>query len=190
MSVLRPYRFERELDRSIAQWLAWLPRWEPASARRRGELCAVCPRWADELGFPELPHGPLHALVTSTESLLIEHFLRNAAARFPELEHGGEWRVWLERGVVRITSKDGRDVDDHLDMQGTGETFAFTGTVTAGQAAAARIELVRVYFTLFNSAVARLSGQKSVVARAIGVYVEPKIQRMADELVAEVCGAA
>ncbi|HEY8591009.1 MAG TPA: hypothetical protein VIL55_15795 [Naasia sp.] len=189
MSVLRPYRFERELDRSIAQWLAWLPRWEPASARRRGEICSVCPRWADELGFPELPHGPLHALVTSTESLLIEHFLRSASARFPELERGGEWKVWLERGIVRVTSKDGRDVDEFLDMQGEAGASVL-GSVSAAQAAAARVELVRVYFALFNSAVARLSGQKSVVTRAVGAYVEPKVQKMADDLVAEICGAA
>src|SRR3954449_5058583 len=113
--MLRPYRFERELDRSVAQWLAWLPRWEPGTLRRRSDVCAVCPRYADELGFDDLPHGPLHALVTSVESLLIEHFLRNASARFPELERDGEWKVWLDRGIVRITAADGREVDELLD---------------------------------------------------------------------------
>jgi hypothetical protein len=190
--VLRPYRFERELDRSVAQWLAWLPRWEPGSLRRRSEVCTVCPRYADELGFDDLPHGPLHALVTSVESLLIEQFLRNAAARFPELERDGEWKVWLERGVVRVTATDGRDVDDFLDQfdpMGTVSIQA-TGTVTAVHAAQARVELVRLYYSLFNSAVSRLHGQRTVVLRAVGAYIEPKVQRMADELVAEVCGAA
>ncbi len=49
--MLRPYRLERELDRAVAQWLDWLPRWDPASARRRLSPCVTCPGWAVELGF-------------------------------------------------------------------------------------------------------------------------------------------
>jgi hypothetical protein len=189
--MLRPYRFERELDRSIAQWLAWLPRWEPGTLRRRNDVCTICPRYADELGFDDLPHGPLHALVTSVESLLIEHFLRNAAAKFPQLERDGEWKVWLDRGIVRITASDGREVDELLDDPAvpTPLDALLHGGVSAAQAAEARVELVRVYYGLFNSAVNRLHSQRTVVLRAVDAHVEPKIQRMAEELVSEVCGA-
>ena len=189
--MLRPYRFERELDRSVAQWLAWLPRWEPGTLRRRSDVCTVCPRYAEELGLDELPHGPLHALVTSIESLLIEHFLRNAAARFPELERDGEWKVWLDRGIVRITASDGREVDELLDDSEpeTPLDALLRGGVTPAKAAEARIELVRMYYSLFNAAVNRLGSQRTVVIRAVDSYIEPKIQRMAEELVSEVCGA-
>lgn len=189
--MLRPYRFERELDRSVAQWLAWLPRWEPGTLRRRSDVCTVCPRYADELGFDDLPHGPLHALVTSVESLLIEHFLRNASARFPELERDGEWKVWLDRGIVRITAADGREVDELLDDPAptTPLDALLHGGVSPAQAAEARVELVRLYYSLFNSAVNRLGNQRTVVLRAVDAYIEPKIRRMADELVSEVCGA-
>jgi hypothetical protein len=189
--MLRPYRFERELDRSIAQWLAWLPRWEPGTLRRRNDVCTICPRYADELGLDDLPHGPLHALVTSVESLLIEHFLRNAAAKFPELERDGEWKVWLDRGIVRITASDGREVDELLgDGEPTTPLDALLhGSVTPAQAAEARVELVRLYYGLFHAAVNRLGSQRTVVLRAVDAYIEPKIQRMAEELVSEVCGA-
>lgn len=189
MSVLRPYRLERELDRSVSQWLAWLPRWEPGTARRRGELCPVCPRYADELGLGDLPHGPLHALVASVESLIIEHFLRSAAARFPELERSGDWKVWLDRGVVRLTSSTGQNLDDLLDQEELETTSLAAGRVSPSQAAEARIELVRIYFGLFDSAVSRLATQRVTIIRAVSAYVEPKVQRMVDELVADVCGA-
>lgn len=77
--MLRPYRLERELDRAVAQWLAWLPRWDPAESRRRDGICRVCPDWAGELGFEEVPHGALHALVTSLEGLITEHVRRSVA---------------------------------------------------------------------------------------------------------------
>ncbi len=189
--MLRPYRFERELDRSVAQWLAWLPRWEPGTLRRRSDVCMVCPRYAEELGLTDLPHGPLHALVTAIDSLLIEHFLRNASARFPELERDGEWKVWLDRGIVRITSSDGREVDELLDDSEpeTPLDALLRGGVSPQKAAEARIELVRMYYMLFNSAVNRLASQRSLVLRAVDAYIEPKVQRMAEELVIEVCGA-
>jgi hypothetical protein len=77
--MLRPYRLERDLDRAVAQWLAWLPRWDPAGTRRRNGICPVCPVWAGELGFEDVPHGALHALVTSLDGLITEHVRRSLA---------------------------------------------------------------------------------------------------------------
>ncbi|MDQ1531866.1 MAG: hypothetical protein QOE37_1971 [Microbacteriaceae bacterium] len=75
--MLRPYRLERELDRAVAQWLAWLPRWDPAAARKRERLCPVCPNWARELDLEDVPHGALHALTTSIDALITEHIRRS-----------------------------------------------------------------------------------------------------------------
>jgi len=75
--MLRPYRLERELDRAVAQWLAWLPRWDPATMRRRERLCPVCPVWGTELGLDDVPHGVLHALVVSIDGLITEHIRRS-----------------------------------------------------------------------------------------------------------------
>ena len=77
--MLRPYRLERELDRAVAQWLAWLPRWDPTTMRKRERLCPVCPVWAVELGLDDVPHGVLHALTVSIDGLIAEHIRRSLA---------------------------------------------------------------------------------------------------------------
>jgi hypothetical protein len=77
--MLRPYRLERELDRAVTQWLDWLPRWDPSTARRRLSPCAACPSWAVELGFEEVPHGALHALTTSLDAVITEHVRRSVS---------------------------------------------------------------------------------------------------------------
>jgi len=77
--MLRPYRLERELDRAVTQWLDWLPRWDPSTARRRLSPCVACPTWADELGFDEVPHGALHALTTSLDAVITEHVRRSVS---------------------------------------------------------------------------------------------------------------
>lgn len=77
--MLRPYRLERELDRAVAGWLDWLPRWDPATARRRLSPCVTCPVWSAELGFDEVPHGALHALTTSLDAVITEHVRRSVS---------------------------------------------------------------------------------------------------------------
>ena len=90
--MLRPYRLERELDRAVAQWLDWLPRWDPATTRRRLQLCVSCPSWAEELNLTEVPHGALHALTTSVDAVITEH-IRRALALQPFLpDEAIEWQ--------------------------------------------------------------------------------------------------
>lgn len=84
--MLRPYRLERELDRAVAQWLDWLPRWDPATMRRRLTPCATCPPWAGELMLEEVPHGALHALTTSLDAVITEHVRRSLSLQ-PFLPH-------------------------------------------------------------------------------------------------------
>lgn len=104
--MLRPYRLERELDRAVTQWLDWLPRWDPATARRRLNPCVTCPRWADELQLDEVPHGAVHALATSLDAVITEHVRRSLALQ-PFLAHDaveglreqlrGEAIAWVTR---------------------------------------------------------------------------------------------
>src|SRR3954462_9837205 len=77
--MLRPYRLERELDRAVAQWLAWLPRWDPAAVRRRDPLFPPCPPSAAALDLRDVPHGVPHALVVSIDGLITEHIRRSLA---------------------------------------------------------------------------------------------------------------
>ena len=77
--MLRPYRLEREIDRAVTQWLDWLPRWDPATARRRLNPCTTCPAWAQELQLEDVPHGALHALTTSLDGVITEHVRRTLA---------------------------------------------------------------------------------------------------------------
>ena len=84
--MLRPYRLEREVDRALAQWLDWLPRWDPSTARRRLSPCATCPNWATELQLHDVPHGALHALTTSLDAVITEHVRRSLSLQ-PFLPH-------------------------------------------------------------------------------------------------------
>ena len=77
--MLRPYRLEREIERAVTQWLDWLPRWDPATARRRLSPCTTCPTWAQELQLEDVPHGALHALTTSLDGVITEHVRRSIA---------------------------------------------------------------------------------------------------------------
>jgi len=187
--VLRPYRFERELDRSVQQWLGWLPRWEPGTLRRPARICDSCPRYARPLGLDSIPHGPLHALVTSVEALVAEQFVRTGAARFPDLENA-QWKVWLDGGAVRVTSRSGQDVDCFLPGSASpaDRPEEARGAVTPAQAVLARAELTVLHQELVHAAISRLLAQRQTVLLAVATHVEPVIQRMADELVAEICG--
>jgi hypothetical protein len=144
----------------------------------------MCPRFVDALDLQELPHGPLHSLFGALEPLLIDQFTRHAAARFPELHGQGRWQVGLHRGVVRVVSPDGHDVDDFIDAQG--DLHADEGMISPLEAADARIELIRDYYALFEEAMSRLRSQRQLILRTLDAHVEPKIQAMAEELIAEV----
>ncbi|MFD1714769.1 hypothetical protein ACFSBZ_09830 [Amnibacterium flavum] len=193
MSILRPYRLERELDSAFYHWLAWLPQWTPATTRRRGNICAQCPRFVDALGLDEIPHGPLHGLFGAVETLLAQQFDREVSAQFPALRARGEWVVGVEAGVVRVFTSQGESLDTVLERAehgGHGLLQPVPTWVNPEEAADARIALIRSYWSLFEAAVARLGVHKSLILRAIDAHVEPKVRRLADELVAEVCGAA
>jgi len=190
MSVLRPYRLERELDSAFYHWLAWLPQWEPRDSYRRTSVCTLCPRYVDALGLEELPHGPLHGIFGAVELLLAQQFDREVAAQFPELRERDEWIVTVDSGLVRFTTHDGDSLDSVLEREGDGVVRPATLQVQSDQVADARVALIRTYWTLFENAVARLGRQKSLILRAVDAHVEPKVRKLADELVAEICRAA
>lgn len=190
MSILRPYRLERELDSAFYHWLAWLPQWSPSMSRRRGTaVCAHCPRFIDALGLDEIPHGPLHGLFGAVETLLAQQFDREVSAQFPALRARGEWVVAVDAGVVRVATSQGESLDTVLERREHGLLQSVPTWVNPEEAADARIALIRSYWSLFEAAVARLGVQKSLILRAIDAHVEPKVRRLADELVVEVCGA-
>ncbi len=109
--MLRPYRLEREVDRALQQWLDWLPRWDPATARRRLSPCVTCPHWAAELHLPDVPHGALHALTTSLDAVITEHVRRSLSLQ-PFLPHDelealrlqlrGDAAVWVVKQREQI----------------------------------------------------------------------------------------
>lgn len=109
--MLRPYRLERELDRAVAQWLDWLPRWDPSTARRRLSPCVTCPGWGEDLQLEEVPHGALHALTVSLDAVITEHirrslalqpFLADDAIEGLRTQMRGEAIVWVTRQHTRI----------------------------------------------------------------------------------------
>lgn len=185
--MLRPYRLERELDRAVSQWLDWLPRWEPAAVRPRGRLCARCPGWVHGLGLGDAPHGAIHALVASIDSVVAEHFHRSASARFPALTEGGLWQVVLESGVVRVLTSDGRSVEG-LPLGAVPLDPASgipLGTITAGEAAAARAELADLHGDIVVEAMTRVARQRASIALVLETVVEPKVMALAENLLEE-----
>ena len=102
--MLRPYRLEREVERAVGQWLDWLPRWDPATARRRLHPCATCPRWAAELQLEDVPHGALHALTTSLDGVITEHVRRSLALQptMPEEDVDALRERWRGEAITRV----------------------------------------------------------------------------------------
>ncbi|MET0590317.1 MAG: hypothetical protein ABWZ77_03990 [Naasia sp.] len=190
MSALRPYRLERELDSAFYHWLAWLPSWQPAMGRQRFAICDVCPRYVDALGLDEIPHAPLHGLFGAVETLLAHQFDREVDALFPQLRGSGEWGVAVEGGAVRIYTNQGEPLDAVLARLGGVVGERPLTLVSPDTAARARLVLERAYWSLFEIAIARLGIQKQLILRAIDAHIEPKVRRLADELVAEVTEAA
>jgi hypothetical protein len=114
--MLRPYRLERELDRAIAQWLDWLPRWDPATARRRLSPCVACPGWAAELSFEDVPHGALHALTTSLDAVITEHVRRSVSLQpFLSDEAIDGLRDQLRREAISWTARQHAQISRALD---------------------------------------------------------------------------
>ena len=169
--MLRPYRLERELDRAVVQWLDWLPRWEPAMTRpKRSAVCPVCPLWVDGLQLLEVPHGAMHALVTALHALVDEHFSRQVASTFPRFTESGGWRLAIRSAEVEVLAP--ADAPEATD-----EASAHLET-----------ELTRMHERLLHDAVARVGLQRLAIVGVLESVVEPKVQALADLMIAEVFG--
>jgi hypothetical protein len=165
--MLRSQRLERELDRAVTQWLDWLPHWDPSVLRRTGTFCTTCPPWVDAVGLEGVPHGAVHALTTSLDALVAEHFTRCAAAWFPALALDDAWRIDLDNGAVRVTRLDGRPVHE-VDL------------------ADACADLERMHAQIRQDAYVWVHRSRGSILAVLQEAVEPKIQRMTDALLAEI----
>jgi hypothetical protein len=166
--MLRSQRLERELDRAVTQWLDWLPRWDPAVLRRTGVLCLQCPPWVDAVGLDGVPHGAVHALVTSLDALIAEHFARCAAAWVPALALDAAWHIEVDGGMVRVTRTDGRAINQP-DL------------------ADACTDLERMHEQIRQDAYVWVHRSRDAILEVLEEAVEPKIRRMAESLVEEIC---
>ena len=166
--MLRSQRLERELDRAVTQWLDWLPRWDPTVLRRTGPFCTECPSWVSAVGLDGVPHGAVHALVTSLDALVAEHFARCAAAWFPALALDGAWRIEVTAGIVRVRRTDGRPVLEP-DL------------------ADACTDLQRMHEQIRQDAYVWVHRSRGSILAVLHEAVEPKVRRMADSLLAEIC---
>jgi hypothetical protein len=166
--MLRSQRLERELDRAVTQWLDWLPRWDPSVIRRNGPLCSSCPSWVAAVGLDGVPHGAVHALVTSLDALVAEHFSRCAAAWFPALALDDAWRIELDSlGMVRVSRTDGRPIHE-LDV------------------AEASADLQRMHEQIRQDAYVWVHRSRGSILAVLHEAVEPKIRRMTDSLLEEI----
>ena len=170
--MLRSQRLERELDRAVTQWLDWLPRWDPSVLRRSSPLCAECPAWVAALSLDGVPHGAVHALVTSLDALVAEHFTRCAAAWFPALALNDEVKVWIAGGTVRIARSDGLIFQDLSDSPELADTAT---------------DLARMHDQIRQDAYVWVHRSRGSILAVLDEAVEPKIRRMADSLVSEIC---
>jgi hypothetical protein len=165
--MLRSQRLERELDRAVTQWLEWLPRWDPSVLRRTGPFCTDCPAWVAAVGLEDVPHGAVHALTTSLDALVSEHFTRCAAAWFPALALDDAWRIEVGGGIVQVTRLDGRPVHEP-DLTD------------------ACIDLQRMHTQIRNDAYVWVHRSRESIVAVLQESVEPKIRRMTEDLLAEI----
>jgi hypothetical protein len=170
--MLRSQRLERELDRAVTQWLDWLPRWDPSVLRRSSPLCTDCPPWIAALSLDGVPHGAVHALVTSLDALVGEHFARCAAAWFPALALNNDVKVWIADGHVRIARSDG------LTFQDLSDSVELADTAT---------DLTRMHEQIRQDAYVWVDRSRGSLLAVLEEAVEPKIRRMAESLLEEIC---
>jgi hypothetical protein len=172
--MLRSQRLERELDRAVAQWLDWLPRWDPSILRRTSPICSDCPAWIAALSLDGVPHGAMHALVTSLDALVAEHFTRCAAAWFPALALNDDVKVWIADGVVRIARADG------LIFQDLSDSAELADTAT---------DLTRMHEQIRQDAYVWVHRSRGSILAVLEEAVEPKIRRMTEDLLSEIDAA-
>ncbi len=165
---------ELELDRALAQWVGWLPRWQPSASRRRQAACQICPTWARALEITDVPHGALHALSISLEGIVHDHFTVVALTRFPTLQPGGRWQVGVEEGSVLLRhDPEGIRLEDGVTV------------MSAQQAAAAHGELVALHQFVLHRAMAWGAERRRTIVEVIDNVVEPKVTAMTEEMLAE-----
>lgn len=181
--MLRPFRLERELDRAVAQWLGWLPRWDPMASPGRTGVCASCLRWTEPLGLESVPHGPVHALVTSVDALVTGYFHRCAEAQYPGIGH--TWRVTLDDGEVCIAPAAPSAVLSDTEAAEATEADGATPHLTVAEAFVARMDLTRLYESIVEEAAVRIRTHRDDMLHLIGITVERRVQRMVDELSAD-----
>jgi hypothetical protein len=164
---------EREVSTLLVRWLGRLSDWTPFGLGGGTEVCLTCSRYRASLQLAEVPHALVHPIASPIDDLVAHCFLTIAAERYDVLlEHG--WSIALDNGLVRVGAPavDGEEAP--------GPTPA---------AARLRLELTQLYTDLLGRAIYTVQQSTPEIAAALTVTVEPVVQRLAAELVEEVCGA-
>jgi len=162
--VIDQERMSPDIDIAFSHWLSRLPSWRLSSAAPRRSSCVRCPSYMAALDLEGMMHEPVHALFCAVHAIIDDRFAEEDAAQFDS-----EFTSRILSGGVE---------DARME---SAPMFAAVHTV------ADDITLSRRRAALFDSAVAVLALRRPAMLAAVRDFVEPTVQRMADELIAEVC---
>ena len=163
---------EREVSTLLVHWLGRLAEWTPFVVGGGTEVCLTCSRYRASLQLSDVPHALVHPIASPIDDLITHCFLTIAAERYDVLLAEG-WTIALDNGLVRVGTP------------GMHETGAYEPT---SEAAELRFALTQLYTDLLGRAIYTVQQSSAEIAAALRATVEPVVQRLAAELVEEVCG--
>lgn len=161
-------RMSPDIDIAFSHWLSLLPSWRLSSVAPRRWSCARCPSYLAALGLDGMMHEPVHSLFCAVHAIVEDRFAEESApADFED-----DWRM-----PVRSAYSD----DMQLGAMSVIAAHAPRGDLQDELAFSRRRAM------LFDCAVAELALRRGTMLEAVLAFVEPTVQRMADELIAEIC---
>lgn len=197
---------QEQLDRAVFAWLAWLPRWRPATHRGRVSVCRRClgsPLLAAAALANDAPHGVQHAFTVRVKAVLDAAVSQYTELNLPLLQAELDAQAARNR---RRSYRPAEGLDPEfagmpLDPQPSADApFLFTlagleaeanavvpplPPLTEEQKVALRheVQLADNYADLLGKEMCRmLLKHRLRIGEALAKYVEPQIERMLAEL--------
>jgi hypothetical protein len=163
--VIDRERMSPDIDIAFSHWISLLPSWRLSSSAPRSSSCVRCPSFLAALGLEGMMHEPVHALFCAVHAIIEDRFAEESL-RDP---YPGGWQLGIQSAAL-----DERPIES-------------APVLAAQHTLYDDVILIRRRAVLFDSAVAELALRRATMLEAVLAFVEPTVQRMADELIAEIC---
>jgi hypothetical protein len=163
-AVIDRERMSSDIDIAYSRWISLLPSWRLSSSAPRSSSCVRCPSFLAALGLEGMMHEPVHALFCAVHAIIEDRFAEEC---LPDHYEGG-WRLNIHPAL------DDRPAESA--PRRAAQRTLYDDVIVSRRRA-----------VLFDAAVAELTLRRTSMLEAVLAFVEPTVQRMADQLIAEIC---